>query len=138
MDAVVEHERLDLPEGFAAAAGSFVAMAVTVLVMLLAMTGLDELGPLVLVVLVYATPVWLVGFLLIGLPAAVWIENRTRMGSARRRRYTPYAAVGMVVGGLLLFVLPIAAPAALASAIGGRAGVEVWRRWDARHERPAR
>ncbi|MBB5790467.1 hypothetical protein [Jiangella mangrovi] len=97
MDAVVDYEGLDLHEGAAAAAGSFLAMALFVLTLTFAGGGPDALG-LALAVLFYATPIWLAGFLLVGLPVAVWIENRTPVAAPRRGRWMRYAKAGAVVG----------------------------------------
>lgn len=93
MDAVVEYERLDLVEGMAAAAASFVSMLLS-LQLAVAMYGstqtydepnLADMTTWLLISVVYAGPIWLAGFLVIGLPAAAWIERRTPM-SARHER----------------------------------------------------
>lgn len=143
MDAVVEYERLDLPEAATAAIASFLSTLVT-LVLVAASLNSDDSAPfwpdldgLLVVLVIYAGPVWLVGFLVVGIPAAVWIERRTRMDASWGRRFAPYAVAGLVAGGLLFLLHPLFLPAAVAAALGGKAGVELWRRWDARHERAA-
>ena len=141
MDAVVDYERLDLPEGVAAAAASFLSMLLSLLlaVVTLGSAGgdsptLSDIGAVLLIGGMYAGPIWLVGFLVIGLPAAAWIERRTPMGASWGRRFGSYAVAGLLVGGLLFLLHPLFLPAVVGSALGGRAGVELWRRWDARHE----
>lgn len=133
MDAVVDYEGLDLHEGAAAAAGSFLGMSASLVLVSLG-GGPDEMGPILLILLMYATPIWLAGFLLIGLPAAIWIENRTPVSAPARGRYTPYAKAGAAVGAPLFLLYPLFLPAAVGAALGGKAGVELWRRRDRRNE----
>lgn len=143
MDAVVDYERLDLPEGAAAAAASFLSTMVALVLVGVGLNADDgasiwqDFGGLLVVLVLYAGPVWLVGFLVVGLPAAVWIERRTRMDASWGRRFAPYAVVGLIAGGLLFLLHPIFLPATVGAALGGKAGVELWRRWDARREQPA-
>ncbi|RIQ25060.1 hypothetical protein [Jiangella rhizosphaerae] len=138
MGAGVDHQRLDLHDGVAAAIASFASMllAVVLAVDLDADDGASvwsDPDGLLTVLVIYAGAVWLAGFVLIGLPAAVWIERRTRMDASWGRRLVPYSVAGLVAGGLLFLVHPIFLPATFASALGGKAGVELRRRCKARH-----
>ncbi|WP_157987975.1 hypothetical protein [Jiangella endophytica] len=131
MAAVDDAEGLSPAEGVAAAGASFLALVLTVLAFLLLSGGADLVNWL-LVVLLYATPIWLAGFLVVGLPVAVWIENRTPVSAPARGRYMRYAKAGMVVGAVLFLVHPFFLPVTVAAAVGGRAGVELRRRRDRR------
>lgn len=128
--------RLGVGGALAGLAGSYLGLVVTVLAM--------TMNPLLPIAVAAATPVWLVGVLVLGLPAAGWIERRLPPDASFARRYSAYVLAGLASAGLLvLLVLLVFGPGAIGrwvaavfvvctvgSALGGRAGVDGWRRYE--------
>lgn len=133
--------RLGVGGALAGLAGSYAALVLTIIVLAieLDMPGFTHVS------LAVASSVWIVVALAVGLPVAVRLERWLRPDASFPRRYGTYAVAGAVSAvpvalvaliGLPLFdwgwaLAVIALLCGVTCALGGRAGVELWRR----HER---
>lgn len=129
--------RLGVAGALAGLAGSYVGLVLVLALVAQASDSVEYWSAIVAV----ATPTWIVAMLVIGLPAAWWIERRLPAGASFGRRYRPYLLAGLASGLLAAAMFLVALGTAMAvlgfmcafaAALGGRAGLDLWRRWDAR------
>ncbi|SEE44757.1 hypothetical protein [Jiangella alba] len=91
--------RLGVGGALAGLAGSYVGLVVAVLTM--------SLNPLLPTAVAAATPVWLAAVVVLGLPAAGWIERRLPPDPPVARRYGAYAVAGLACGGLIALLVAL-------------------------------
>ncbi|RIQ25059.1 hypothetical protein [Jiangella rhizosphaerae] len=131
--------RLGSRAALAGLAGSYVTLLLAQVAVVVAL----NLPGFLLLAIAVATPIWLIAVLVVGLPVAARAERRLPADASVARRYGAYALAGLVSAGpvaLAALILPLGWDVAMAvialgcgvvCAIGGKAGVELWRR----HER---